>query len=746
MQHLEKNYSNIISVLTQAQNVRYEVIQKFTSKSENFGIELGIAEQLCITTPIGDINKDGNMDLLVASSGGEKMYFLFLDDDASVKEFKEFDDWTLALDSVPINNFTFGYAMDTIGDLNGDGITDIVVGNPHAYGGIGHFIIFLLDQNGGVISQVEHRTDYDHEFFPYGSGIGSCFAAPGDLNNDGVPDLLMGAAGYYSHDTVPENNLVHNFEGAIYALYLNTDGSIKDTAVIHPTINKFSQFMMPEWGKSFALVDDLDGNGFKDLVVSTSGMEFWVVLMKESFQILSTQKVGLDHAAVDSMYFFTQEISDFIDVDGDGRREVLFATNPILTDARGYIGYLTDDGDISKLESMVENIEGFEAESGSKFGLNSSYLGDINGDGYPEIAIGDPYNSEVDSNAGAIYILTAKPQRCEPRDCVWPGDANNDGVVNSRDITSIGGGFNKSSLSNKRILAVTTWNEQTCSNWGDDYNGVNLKHADCNGDGVINFDDIPTVNSNYSLSISKMDELIEVDPNGPPLLIKPLKDTVYSSDSIDFGIYLGSEDILAEDVYGVSMTLKHDVSEVFGGNNSATFAGSWLGTKDVDMITLSVSLNDGIDIGLARIDQQNRTGQGYLSTVRVIIPDNLTEIQRNLNLYLTDLLIVSYEGDTILPNVIATDTVVVLNSNNVNQSLFDSKVQIFPNPTTGVLNYRSSIDVDEICIRDLYGRKVFRKVNPNFHELIDLKKLPKGIYFYSVYVNNKHETIKVVLK
>ena len=79
---------------------------------------------------------------------------------------------------------------------------------------------------------------------------------------------------------------------------------------------------------------------------------------------------------------------------------------------------------------------------------------------------------------------------------------------------------------------------------------------------------------------------------------------------------------------GINIKLKHKISEIFVSDNYASFQGTWLGTEDVNMITLVVPLEDGIDVPTVRIDKTDRTGKGYLSSVKIIVLDNYGEIAK----------------------------------------------------------------------------------------------------------------------
>ena len=146
------------------------------------------------------------------------------------------------------------------------------------------------------------------------------------------------------------------------------------------------------------------------------------------------------------------------------------------------------------------------------------------------------------------------------------------------------------------------------------------------------------------------------------------------------------------------------------------------------MIADGFPLEDGIDIGMARTDQVNRTGQGYLATGIIVIPDNLGEIVKDFDIRLTDLIIVSYEGDTILPNLIIGDPVVIMNREDHNINMLEKGLKVYPNPNSGVLNIDSKLQLDKIRIMDLSGRVINQLLTPAQHEVLNLSSFEKGVY------------------
>ena len=98
-------------------------------------------------------------------------------------------------------------------------------------------------------------------------GFGSGMTSLGDLDGNGVMDLAVGAAasdkGYYSQDTSFWDT---NRKGAVYIMYMNTDGTIKSTVTIDKdTTNVPSSTGTASYGRAIENLGDIDGDGVIDL-------------------------------------------------------------------------------------------------------------------------------------------------------------------------------------------------------------------------------------------------------------------------------------------------------------------------------------------------------------------------------------------------------------------------------------------------------------------------------------------------
>ncbi len=187
---------------------------------------------------IGDLDGDGVEDIVVGarfdSIGGINrgaVYTLFMNKNGTAASTVKI---ASGLNGGPILNERdyFGSSVSSIGDLDGDGVKDIVVG---AYrddtGGSdrGAIYILFMNKNGTVASSVKIANNTNGgPILKNGDLFGSSVSSIGDLNNDGVDDIVVGAK---LDDTGGSNR------GAVYVLFMNSDGTAASTVKIASGLN-----------------------------------------------------------------------------------------------------------------------------------------------------------------------------------------------------------------------------------------------------------------------------------------------------------------------------------------------------------------------------------------------------------------------------------------------------------------------------------------------------------------------------
>ena len=223
--------------------------------------------------PIGDFNNDGVRDLAVGArlddAGGTSsgaIYILFMNADGTVNTSTKINN----PDPLPNTDDYFGHAIASLGDANGDGVPDLVVGAPrHNDGGVNRGAIFILYLNpDGTLQSHAKISDTEGNFtaaLDNNDEFGSAIHQVGDLDGNLVRELAVGAPGDDDGGTD---------RGAVYLLFMNA-GS--DAVTFHVKISDTEgNFTAPLadsdfFGDALVGLGDFDGDGNYDLAVGATG-------------------------------------------------------------------------------------------------------------------------------------------------------------------------------------------------------------------------------------------------------------------------------------------------------------------------------------------------------------------------------------------------------------------------------------------------------------------------------------------
>ena len=236
--------------------------------SGNLGISVGTA---------GDINADGISDLVLgangANSGWGASYVIF----GSRSGFPAIFNLS-ALNGA--NGFTvpgvaaigdlagLGWSVGTAGDINADGISDLVLGAPNLNSDVGvSYVIF--GSRGGFSASFYPGFNLNgtNGFTISGTAsgnLGSSVSTAGDINGDGVDDLVLGAYGTNSN------------WGASYVIFGSRSGF--PASFYLANLNGTNGFTIPgiafgeELGSSVSTAGDINADGISDLVIGASAL------------------------------------------------------------------------------------------------------------------------------------------------------------------------------------------------------------------------------------------------------------------------------------------------------------------------------------------------------------------------------------------------------------------------------------------------------------------------------------------
>jgi hypothetical protein len=268
---------------------------------------------------------------------------------------------------------SFGSALAAVGDLDGDGVEELAVGAPSTPGG-GAVQVFA-GSSGALLFSVH----------PAASTLlfGSAVAAAGDVDGDGVPDLLVGAYADSTGAPSAGRAFVHSGAGGALLRVLHDD---------HAQTNL---------GLSVASAGDVDLDGVPDAAAGAPGHAFGA---PQSGRVVVFS--GFDAAVLHTVPGllngddFGWSLALLDDLDGDGVRELAIgAIGELPGPGAGRVA-LADGATGNVLRVLLPPVPAPD------FGLALQAFDDLDGDGLGELAVGSPLHSAGFFHSGAVFLYS----------------------------------------------------------------------------------------------------------------------------------------------------------------------------------------------------------------------------------------------------------------------------------------------------------------------------------------------------
>jgi len=394
-------------------------------------------ENLGFVVAAGDVNGDGTDDILVGArfatpaggaAGAGEAYVVFgsssLEGTLDIAEGQQ--DFTIA--GASAGDF-LGYAL-TAGDVNGDGIADIITAasaaspdasRPHA--GETYVILGSHDLSGRV-DVAQDQQDFTI-LGVEAEDLLANFAAAGDVNGDGKDDILLGTHKADGPDNKREDG------GEAYVIFGKDDLKGTLDLVSGDGFATIYGAEAQDWLGFYLIAADANGDGIDDIVVSARNAdgpqngrnncgEVYLIFGRKELPEVIDIADGKQDATI-----LGADPNDLLghalaagDIDGDGTADVI-AGAP----AAGSLDNVRDQGGEARvffgasawpavLDAAVENPGAtiWGAEAGDELGFSVA-SGDFDGDGKADVMSGalladGPDNARPD--AGQAYLILSK--------------------------------------------------------------------------------------------------------------------------------------------------------------------------------------------------------------------------------------------------------------------------------------------------------------------------------------------------
>jgi len=304
---------------------------------------------------IDDLNGDGVSDIVVGAPGtsGGGCIFVYSGSDFSEIMALKRSSGTVRL----------GETVASIGDLDGDGLSEIAATDGGARA------VWIFSGTGAYLRRINNNeiVSSNSRFWP-----GSSLHGPGDLNGDQVPDIVLGTR-YAASSSKDSIGKVYLISGATFTTYRTWKGA---------------EEVYGYFGSSVSSIADMTGDGVREIVIGAAGEA-------RSGNTLGNGRVylrsGSDGATLQSWEGSTaiqlgRAVSNAGDVDGDGFEDV-------LAGAPGYDGSgKFESGAVFVYSSHggteIRRYEGGSLDEG--MGTFVSSAGDFDGDGSIDHLLASP--------------------------------------------------------------------------------------------------------------------------------------------------------------------------------------------------------------------------------------------------------------------------------------------------------------------------------------------------------------------
>lgn len=340
------------------------------------------------------------------------------------------------------------------------------------------------------------------------------------------------------------------------------------------------------------------------------------------------------------------------------------------------------------------------------------------------------------------YVVLVSGTQCIT-DSVWAGDANGDFSVNNYDPLAIAVAYG--STGTARPNASTNWQAEACPNWSSSFNtGINFKHADCNGDGLVDTADLNAIYTNYGNWHLKPTPQAKTT-NVPDLYFDISGIPFIAGTTVNIPIKLGSATLPMNNIYGVAGKIN------IGGITLAaapqlTFNPSWIGTS-ANTLNFAMSILNNIDWALARINHQNVSGNGTIAMLKIQLPVDAIGQTMTLSFSNTKIVNNQLQANAAFNESDTSVTISTMSVDGINPDI--ESAFIFPNPTQTDANLhlilKASIPLT-VQVMDISG-KIIKNINAqatNGKNSISLSAngLSSGVYFVKVISENASFNLK----
>jgi hypothetical protein len=360
-----------------------QILYTLESPNSEFGSYFGEA-----VSGAGDLNNDGRDDIIVGAPGEDagasnvgRVYLFSGNQGTLIRELESPN---------PTAGGRFGCSVSGAGDVDGDGDDDVLAGAYFEDGGASNSgRAYVFSGATGALLRTLQSPNAET-----GGSFGSAVSGIGDVNNDAVGDLVIGA--YGEGGPAPPFGNVYVFSG-------------KDGALLH-TLRSPDTLSYGQFGKSVSGAGDVNSDGSPDIIIGARWEEVGATEAGRSYVFSGLTGTVLQTLVSPNPVAggeFGSAVSGAGDVDDDGYDDVIVGA--VYEDAasqrvgRAYV--FSGQGGSLVLSLQSPSTQTYPSPL---FGCSVSGAGDVDGDGHGDVIVGAQGENDPSDGDGRAYVFSGR--------------------------------------------------------------------------------------------------------------------------------------------------------------------------------------------------------------------------------------------------------------------------------------------------------------------------------------------------
>ncbi|MDX1569987.1 MAG: hypothetical protein R3200_05830 [Xanthomonadales bacterium] len=375
----------------------------------------------------GDVNGDGLDDVIIGAAGADpdgkyaagESYVVFGKADGTPVDLAALGGGGFRIEGIDADDRA-GISVSGAGDVNGDGLDDLIIGAQNARSSAGEsYVVFGKADSNTVDLATLGTGGFRIDGADPVDLSGFSVSGAGDVNGDGLDDVIIGAR--YAD---PGGR---SAAGESYVVFGKADSNTVDLAALGAGGFRINGIDPDDQaGRSVSRAGDVNGDGLDDLIIGawfadsgdTDAGESYVVFGKADGNTVELAALGTGGFRIDGIDFFDlsgKSVSGAGDVNGDGLADVIIgayraAVGGNVVAGESYVVFGKADSTTVNLAVLgaggfrIDGVDGFD-----KAGYSVSGAGDVNGDGLADVIIGATGGAPGgNTNAGESYVVFGK--------------------------------------------------------------------------------------------------------------------------------------------------------------------------------------------------------------------------------------------------------------------------------------------------------------------------------------------------